>query len=139
MAFAPLTVLYLGPEGTWSYVAACEYTKTLIKSSTTLQPTTTIHDALSILSSSSPSSKMVAIVPTTNTTSGPVTDTLSNLPLHDNLELISTITIPIVHSLLTSSPSATAASIKVIYSKSQGENVRMRECENVRMCGCETV
>ncbi|GMI25572.1 hypothetical protein TrRE_jg8450 [Triparma retinervis] len=61
-----------------------------------------------------------AIVPTYNTTSGPVTDTLAALESHPSLVETSSFPVTIVHSLLTSCTAPSDVSkITKVYSKSQ--------------------
>ncbi|RZU98820.1 prephenate dehydratase [Spiribacter vilamensis] len=106
----PLTVAFLGPEGTFTQEAALKHFGHAIESS----PLDNIDAVFREVESGEAA---YGVVPVENSTEGMVTHTLDRL-LSSPLQIVGEVEMPVVHSLATRA--AEIASIRRIYSHSQG-------------------
>ncbi len=113
---SPLKVAYLGPEATFSYVAALKY----FGGSTELIPQPSIAR---VFDSVEQDQSLYGVVPIENTTEGVVGATLDQFP-DSPLKIISEMMLPVSHHLL--SREGNLRSIQKIYSHSQA----LAQCRN---------
>lgn len=106
----PLTVAFLGPQGTFTQEAALKHFGYSIESS----PLDNIDAVFREVESGEAA---YGVVPVENSTEGMVTHTLDRL-LSSPLQIVGEVEMPVVHSLATRAPEI--AAIRRIYSHSQG-------------------
>jgi len=106
----PLTVAFLGPEGTFTQEAALKHFGHSIVSA----PMDNIDAVFREVESGEAA---YGVVPVENSTEGMVTHTLDRLP-SSPLQIVGEVEMPVVHSLATTA--ADLASIERVYSHSQG-------------------
>lgn len=105
----PISVSYLGPKGTYSEEAA----GALFGNTVTLEGEDTISSVVRLAEAGTVD---LAVIPVENSSEGAVRET-HRLLLDTNLSIVSEITLPIIHCLLTNEKQLTA--IKVIYGHPQ--------------------
>ena len=112
------TVAYLGPEGTYTEMAALQYLQINhpdLKKHDSLRPYPTISQAINAAEHGDVD---IAVVPIENSIQGGVTMTLDSLWQSESLQIQQAIVLPIAHALITRAQ--TLEDIKVVYSHPQG-------------------
>ncbi len=112
------TVAYLGPEGTYTEMAALQYLQINhpdLKKYDSLRPYPTISQAINAAEHGDVD---IAVVPIENSIQGGVTMTLDSLWQSESLQIQQAIVLPIAHALITRAQ--TLEDIKVVYSHPQG-------------------
>lgn len=112
-----LSLAYLGPQGTYTEMAATIYSQWLQRhtgEAATLQPCSSIVQALKAAAEGRAG---LAIVPVENSIEGSVTVTLDTLWQLDALKIQHALVLPIVHVLISQAQST--AAIKTVYSHPQ--------------------
>lgn len=112
-----LSLAYLGPNGTYTEMAATIYSQWLQRhtgKNTVLQPCSSIAQALK---ATAQGKAALAVVPVENSIEGSVTVTLDTLWQLDALKIQHALVLPIVHALI--SHAENIAAVKTVYSHPQ--------------------
>ncbi len=116
MADQPITIAYLGPEGTYSHEAARMFADQLGAPDAQLVPFTTFNDVFDAVDRGR---TLYGVVAKENSIEGPVTATLDNFAFRSNAVILAERVVDIHHCLILH-PDATLADVKTIASHNQG-------------------